>query len=200
MATNAFSKDSPAWLAAVEFHGHACPGVAMGCRISLAAVRALDMDDSFLIRKDHSFSRDLSPDEELVCVAETDACCVDGVQALLGCTLGKGNLLLKLRGKNAMSFYYRPARKSVRILWKGSMQGGEGRELSREEIMSYYLSAPDESLLQVTPIPYAPPTRALVSLSLPCSACGEKTAEYALRLRDGKHFCLDCWPEPSRIL
>lgn len=33
-----FSSNSPAWLAAVEFHGHACPCVAIGCRMALAAV------------------------------------------------------------------------------------------------------------------------------------------------------------------
>lgn len=198
MSRSAFSLDSPAWLAAAQFHGHACPGVAIGCRISLAAAQALGLDDAFLFEKSLPFHRNLSPDEELVCVAETDACCVDAVQALLGCTLGKGNLLLKLRGKTAMSFYHRPGRKSVRILWTGP---GEHRQfMDRQEMMEHYLTASPESLLQITAIPYAPPSRAVIYRSLPCSACGEKTAEYALRFSEGRPYCLDCWPEPSRIL
>ena len=77
VSSSAFSTDSPAWHAAVQFHGHACPGLALGCRMALAAVRALLLDDSFLTREDAPFSRNLSPDEELVCVTETDACCAD---------------------------------------------------------------------------------------------------------------------------
>lgn len=99
----------------------------------LAAVLAFDLDASFLTRTDAAFRRTLSPDEELVCVAETDACCVDAVQLLLGCTLGKGNLLLRPRGKTAMSFYHRPARLAVRILWQADIHAPDGREMSRGE-------------------------------------------------------------------
>ena len=67
MSSTVLSPDSPAWLAAVRFHGHACPGLAIGCRMALAAVLAFDLDASFLTRTDAAFRRTLSPDEELVC-------------------------------------------------------------------------------------------------------------------------------------
>lgn len=185
--------ESPAWQAATEFHGHACPGLAIGCRMALAACEALGVDTGFLTSR-QGFKRNLSPDEELVCVTETDACGLDAVQALLGCTMGKGNLLLKPRGKTAMSFYYRPSGNAVRVTWQGERTSG----LSRAEKIRHYLSAPD--LVKVTDIPFDPPSRAVVAASLACVSCGELTAEYAIRLRDNHPYCLDCWPDPARIL
>lgn len=190
------STESAAWQAAVRFHGHGCPGLALGCRMALAAIRALGLGAAFSGHGAGAFFKGLSPDEELVCVAETDACCIDSVQFLLGCTMGKGNLLLRLRGKNAMSFYYRPGKKAFRILWTARMPP----EMSREERMRAILAEPEENLLLVRQIPFEPPGRALISRSMPCSRCGEMTAEYAIKLLDGKPFCPDCWPVPPRIL
>lgn len=100
------------------------------------------------------FERIALPDEELVCVTETGACCVDAVQALLGCSIGKGNLLLKPRGKTAMTFYHRPSQKAFRILWLANSPD----TMSRAERMEWILSAPQEELLKLTPVPYAPPS------------------------------------------
>lgn len=196
MRKSTLSTDSPVWKAAVRFHGHACPGLAIGCRMALAAISALRLDVSFLQHADEIFLNSFSPDEELVCVAETDACCVDAVQFLLGCTMGKGNLLLKLRGKTAMSFYHRPTEKSVRILWTAVMR----QEMSREQKMDAFLSGPEDRLFVMREIQFNPPHRAVISKSMLCSQCGEMTAEYAIKLLDGKPFCTDCWPVPSRIL
>ena len=69
-----------------------------------------------------------------------------------------------------------------------------------EEEKEIFLSGPEDALLAVRAIPFAPPSRALVSRSLACANCGEMTAEHAVRLRDGQPFCLDCRPDPSRIL
>ena len=196
MSLNFLSPDSPVWRNTVRFHGHACPGLAIGYRMALSASSALGLEVSL-----HEDScRTLSPDEELVCVAETDACCVDAVQILLGCTLGKGNLLLKLRGKTAMTFYHRPSRNAVRAVWQADVHTPEGREMSRDEKLLHFLTAPEEKLLRVYAVPFDPPSRALISRSLVCAKCGELTAEYAVRLHDGQVFCLDCRPDHSRIL
>lgn len=195
MREYALSTESPLWMAAVRFHGHACPGLAIGCRMALAAIKALRLDAPFP-EGGNFFSLGLSPDEELVCVAETGACCLDAVQFLLGCTLGKGNLLLKLRGKTAMSFYHRPTNKSVRLLWTAMMPP----EMGRDEKMNTFMTEPEDKLLATRGIPFNPPSRAIISRSLACSQCGEMTAEYAIKLRDGNPFCPDCWPVPPRFL
>lgn len=196
MSLNFLSPDSSVWQNTVRFHGHACPGLAIGYRMALSASSALGLEVSL-----HEDScRTISPDEELVCVAETDACCVDAVQILLGCTLGKGNLLLKLRGKTSMTFYHRPSRNAVRAVWQADVHTPEGREMSRDEKLLHFLTAPEERLLRVYAVPFDPPSRALISRSLICAKCGELTAEYAVRLHDGQVFCLDCRPDHSRIL
>ena len=97
------------WNKAVAFHGHACGGLTIGYKASLYAMELLELT--------------FSGDEEVVCVAENDACGVDAIQALLGCSVGKGNLLFHMRGKQAFSFYNRRTGKSVRLVLKQRPQG-----------------------------------------------------------------------------
>ena len=89
----------------VDFHGHSCGGLLIGFRAALCAMERFAITEP-------------SPDEEIVCVAENDACGIDAVQALLGCTAGKGNLILRLRGKQAFTFVDRKSGDSFRIVLK----------------------------------------------------------------------------------
>jgi len=75
----------------VAFHGHWCPGLAVGIRAAEWALREMGR----------------AADEEIVAVVETDMCGVDAIQFLTGCTFGKGNLIHRDWGKNAFSFYRR---------------------------------------------------------------------------------------------
>lgn len=63
------------------FHGHVCPGLSIGFRVAKAAMER--------------FGENRSEDEEIVAIVETNACCVDAVQVLTGCTFGKGNFISK---------------------------------------------------------------------------------------------------------
>ena len=63
------------WEKAAEFHGHKCPGLAIGYKVSLLAIKHLDIKDNI-------------EDEDIVCIAETDACGVDAVQVILKATVG----------------------------------------------------------------------------------------------------------------
>ena len=91
------------WQKCVAFHGHGCGGLAVGFRAVLYAWELFGSDRT-------------SQDEEIVCIAETDACGVDAIQALMSCTVGKGNLIFNLQGKNAFSFYRRSDGKSFRLV------------------------------------------------------------------------------------
>ena len=82
-----------------EFHGHWCPGLAIGIRAAEWALRDIGK----------------SGDEEIVAVVETDMCGVDAIQFLTGCTFGKGNLIYKDYGKNAFTFYRRGDGKAIRL-------------------------------------------------------------------------------------
>ena len=78
---------------AVAFHGHACPGLAIGYRVARAAMARLESDRP--------------ADEELVAVVQNDSCAVDAVQLVCGCTFGKGNLVFLDHGKHAYTFHCR---------------------------------------------------------------------------------------------
>ena len=76
------------WKKCVEFHGHECGGLTIGYKAALYAMELLDIK----MGKDCCVSRD----EQLVCISENDACGVDAIQVILGCSVGKGNLLFHM--------------------------------------------------------------------------------------------------------
>lgn len=80
------------WEKAAAFHGHTCPGLAIGFKAAEGAIAELGLDDTQLP----------AIDEELVCVTENDACCVDAIQCLLGCTYGKANLIPRLQRQDGV--------------------------------------------------------------------------------------------------
>ena len=86
-----------------QFHGHVCPGLAIGYR----AGRQLSW-----------LQESRSPDEEIVTTVETNACGTDAIQVLTGCTLGKGNLLYRDLGKHAYTVFSRKTGNGVRIVLK----------------------------------------------------------------------------------
>ncbi|MFZ5648931.1 MAG: FmdE family protein, partial [Bacillota bacterium] len=95
------------WERAVEFHGHSCPGLAVGYRVAQIALRDL--------------KEMRSPDEELVAVVENDACGVDAIMLLTGCTLGKGNLIYQDYGKQVYTFGSRNSGRALRISVNGEV-------------------------------------------------------------------------------
>jgi len=96
--------DSEDFQKCITFHGHFCPGVSIGFR---AAKAGLDW-----------LAENRSEDEQVVAVVENNACGVDAVQVLTGCTFGKGNLIFKDLGKQAFTFYSRGAGRAVRVCMK----------------------------------------------------------------------------------
>ena len=167
------------WKKAAEFHGHICPGLAIGFRACEAAIKRLSID--------------FSSDEEIVCITENDACGVDAIQAILGCTAGKGNLIFKDRGKQAFTFFRRDTNQGIRIVFKGF---NENR--SREENLQYILDAPLDEIFEYKEPKDKLPQNARIFRSLKCENCGEKTAEHRIRILDGKFLCLDCYEDYSR--
>lgn len=169
------------WNRCVEFHGHTCPGLAIGYRTALAAQKRLQTK--------------FSPDEEIVCVTENDACGVDAVQVLTGCSIGKGNLIYRDTGKQAFSFYSRKDDRKVRIVFKMALNR---EEHSREALQEKILTASDEELFAFTEPVDLPPSKARIFNSIACEECGEMAPEHKIRLHEGKKLCLGCFPDYSR--
>ena len=59
------------WDECVRFHGHACPGLAIGYRAAEAASERLGTT----LRR--------TEDEDIVCVSENDSCGVDSIQCIM---------------------------------------------------------------------------------------------------------------------
>ena len=167
------------WKRCEEFHGHGCPGLATGCRAAVEACRFFGIP------------LEKVRDEELVCVTESDACGIDAIQCLLSCTPGKGNMVMRLRGKHAYSFFDRRSGKSVRLVPKFD------RSKDREELIRFILDAPAEEVFDFKVPPYNVPEKAKIFDSGRCACCGEYVREDLLRLKGGSTYCLDCFSEYS---
>jgi formylmethanofuran dehydrogenase subunit E len=179
---------------AAEFHGHVCPGLAMGYRVAKYA--------------NEHYPR--SKDEELVAIVENKSCSVDAIQNVLGCTFGKGNLIAKDFGKQVFTFYSRDQNKAMRVYFKGTVFEGLDKfrqksatgELSekerqefaamREQAIQKILTAPDEDLLSVTEVDIPAPEKARIYPTLRCQECGEGFMEVLGRMADGKVVCKSC--------
>ena len=160
------------WEKCVAFHGHACGGLTVGYKAALYAIELLDLM--------------FSDDEQVVCIAENDACGIDAIQVMLGCSVGKGNLLFRIRGKSAFSFYNISSGKSIRLILKDTPK------MTREESFKYYQGLEPAKMFDVTEATIKVPERARFFESHACDSCGERTAENWIRLQEGKRLCLDC--------
>lgn len=183
----------------VGFHGHTCPGLSSGYQVAVAAMKALGVERP--------------KDEELVAICETDACGVDAIQVITGCTAGKGNLIIHDYGKHAFTFYCRSSNRAVRVTTNLDefIPGDEMNTLrpkvfggiaTPEETEKFYSlmhevghairSAPLEKVVRVEEITMSPPNKARIFQSIPCECCGEMVADAKTKDIDGKKICIPC--------
>ena len=179
-ATSRRAKETSAWADCAEFHGHECGGLTIGYKAALYAIKLLNIG--------------CAEDEEVVCISENDACGVDAIQVMLGCSAGKGNLLFHLTGKQAFNIYERKSGRSVRLVLRKKPEG-----MSREESFAYYQSREPEELFDVKETRIALPEHARIFLSYDCDECGETTAESFIHLQGGKKLCRDCYKAYRRF-
>ena len=183
----------------VDFHGHMCPGLAMGIQAAQIALREIGPH---------------AKDEEVVAVVETDMCGVDAIQFLTGCTFGKGNLVHRDFGKNAFSFFRRSDGRAVRIslrpgAWErdpehqalfAKIRAREATEAERARFQELHVSQsrkvlaldPD-SLYTFEEIHAPPPRKARIHASVTCAECGEAAMETRVRRLDGRELCQPCF-------
>ena len=168
------------WQDCVNFHGHECGGLTIGYKASLYAAQLLELT--------------FSTDEQVVCISENDACGVDAVQVMLGCSIGKGNLLFHMRGKQAFTFFNRKSGKSVRLVLKPKPEG-----MTKEESFAYYQACLPEEMFEVKEATLTLPEAARLFDSYVCDCCGEVTGANWIRLAAGKKLCLDCYESYNRF-
>ena len=183
----------------VDFHGHICPGLAIGYRAAKTGLKRL--------------SKNRAEDEELVAIVENNACGVDAVQVLTGCTFGKGNFIFRDHGKQVFTFLDRKSGKGVRIakrpdVSKRSEKHQELFEKIREERASEgerkafwemhhqrsreILDKPTEDLFSIRLVDIILPPKAMIEPSVVCEECGEPTMASRLTETNGRKICGDC--------
>lgn len=182
-----------------EFHGHMCPGLAIGYRVSRLALRELG---------------ERAEDEELVAVVENDSCAVDAVQVMTGCTFGKGNLIFRDYGKQVYTFVRRPSGEALRVsvnwvspeeteqekaAWERYMEGDRSEATlkvvhdRKSRKVEAVLKAPEEELFEISRQRTELPGEARIYPSVRCEVCGEKVMEPRARVKDGKVVCIPCF-------
>ena len=183
----------------VQFHGHTCPGLAIGFQAAITLMKRLD------VRK--------APDEELLAIVETDACGADAIQVMTGCTFGKGNFIFKNYGKHAFSLMDRRKGKGIRVCLlpdvfesdpeylslSKKVQSDEAsaketerfRQLQQDRVQKV-LEADPESLFKIEEISPDIPAKARIMESGICDFCGEATKIDLLRKINGKRACILC--------
>lgn len=185
----------------VDFHGHSCPGLALGYRVALRALKEF---------------KNPSLDEELVALVENNSCAVDAVQVLTGCTFGKGNLIYHDYGKQVYTFINRPSGKYLRIsiswkkpaepenerlLWEKYMKGDRSKPVvdfvhtRKSSKIRHILTADEHELMTVTTGKMKVPERALIRPSVVCSSCREKVMDLKAQNRNGQLLCIPCFNE-----
>lgn len=130
-------------------------------------------------------------DEELVAIVENDACGVDALQCVSGCTFGKGNLIFRDYGKQVYTLYSRSTGKGIRVVFhgKGIPEHLRGDRSARTK---FILEAPDADILSFTHVVIDEPESATINTSVPCAICGESVMDTRLRQANGKFVCIPC--------
>lgn len=182
----------------VDFHAHICPGLVLGYRVSMLALKEFG---------------ERAEDEELVAIVENNSCAVDAVQVMTGCTFGKGNLIFRDYGKQVYTFIKRPSGEGLRIsitwesppeteeekkMWKRYMRGDRSDEVikavhdRKSRKIDAILHAREEDLFRITKGKMDLPEEAEIYPSIRCALCGEKVMEPRARIKDGKIVCIPC--------
>jgi len=165
-----------------KFHGHLCPGLALGYRVASLALDWLE---------NHR-----SEDEEIIAIVENRACGIDAIQYLLGATAGKGNFFMKDYGKHVYTIANRNIGKALRVSVKPKGRWSKEGE-SREETIKRLLSMPPEDLFDTREETIDLPPKAEVLQSVICDSCGEVVMETKVRLYQNKRLCIPCFEESS---
>ncbi|MDN7024372.1 formylmethanofuran dehydrogenase [Methanoculleus sp. FWC-SCC1] len=188
-----------------RFHGHLCPGVALGYLAAKIAIRKLRPD------------RDM--DGQLVAIVENGGCSLNAIQAAAGCTMGKGNLIIRNHGKNVYTFINKATNDAVRLsvkdretdedpvfkaLMTRAVEGTASPEDMQElqsrmkQQVDAMLAEPPETHFDIRHVTVEIPKKSHLATSVKCSKCGEMVAESRARVQNGSFVCIPCFDEHTR--
>jgi formylmethanofuran dehydrogenase subunit E len=168
-------------------HDHLCPRQILGVRIGLAGMRAVGFPEP-------------PGRKELLVIAETDGCFVDGVTAATGCTVGHRTLRVVDYGKAAVIFVNVPTGRAIRVAPCLDIRERACTFVPDEPShylaqMQAYQTMPDEEMLTLQEVVLNLPVASLVSrpgLRVNCDVCGEEIMNEREIYREGRSLCRTC--------
>lgn len=170
---------------AVAFHGHLCPGQALGVRMAVAGCRALGIEEPKATGK------------RLVVFVEIDRCATDAIQSVTDCSLGKRTLKYLDYGKMASTFVDMNTEAAVRVV---------ARDDARDRAASYapdapdgrqaqilaYQKMPEGELLKLEAVTIEPGWLDRKRVRVPCELCGEGVNYGLESFSNGLILCRPC--------
>jgi formylmethanofuran dehydrogenase subunit E len=181
-----------------DFHGHLCPDLALGYRVSQYALERLTLA--------------LMAGALLRVIVENTTSAVDAVQHMTGCTIGNQRLMVRDWGKHVYTFIC-GENEGLRLSLRPDVlpENPEMAELEEKiqacratllEIARYQtlldqrilsiLETPAETLFAAQYLPVGwPPDQNATALGR-CEICGEPVVETHLVIQNGRRCCLAC--------
>jgi len=171
----------------MQDHDHLCPRQILGVRIGLAGMKLLGFD--------------VPPTKkQLLIIAETDGCFVDGVIAATGCTVGHRTLRVTDYGKVAATFVDTKTGRAVRVAPRldireraSAFVPEEGRHYFAQ--MQAYQFMPDEEMITAQEVFLNTPIEQIISrpgVRDNCDVCGEEIMNEREIHQNGLTLCATC--------
>ena len=171
-------------------HSHLCPRQVLGVRMAIAGVLSLGLE---IPRQD----------KNLLIIAETDGCFVDGLEVATGVSPGHRTLRIEDYGKVAATFVDVKTGVAVRLAPRPDVRV-RARDYAPGETRHYfaqltgYQVMPNEDLFSVTPVVLTTPVADLISRAgarTNCVVCGEEIINEREIVVDGAAYCRSCWEQ-----
>ena len=166
---------------AKEFHGHVCPGIVLGTRLTIAGLRELGINPHEPIRN-------------LIVYMEIDRCGTDAVQAITGCSLGHRSLKHKDFGKFAATFVDTKTDKAIRVSVHEKNRAAHDK-LDPKEVINVLSKVPEEEILKIEHVRVTIPREDLPGFPVGksvCSRCGEQISDNRYTVVNGNMLCRNC--------
>jgi formylmethanofuran dehydrogenase subunit E len=169
-------------------HSHLCPRLVLGVRMAIAGALTLGLE---IPRQD----------KNLLVIAETDGCFLDGLEVTAGVSPGHRTLRIEDYGKVAATFVDVRTGAAVRLAPRPEVRmrardyaPGENRHYFAQ--LTGYQIMPDVGLFSMTPVVLSTPVGDLISragMRTTCELCGEEIINEREIVVDGMAYCRSCW-------
>jgi formylmethanofuran dehydrogenase subunit E len=171
----------------MQDHDHLCPRQILGARIGMAGMKVFNFTEP-------------PKKKELLVIAETDGCFVDGVIAATGCTVGHRTLRVEDYGKVAVTFVDVRTGRAVRVapaldVREQAHQYAPNEPRHYFAQMQAYQVMPDDVMFTFIEVDLVTPVEEIVSkpgVRVNCDMCGEEIMNEREVTHKGLTMCHSC--------